>query len=74
MPQFRVPYAISGEMTIRADDALHAEELFNRKTIAELALAGELQSDDPEEIPRDTEGALIDRHWDRMKEPTAGSA
>lgn len=68
MPRFKVPFEITGAVEIVADDATHARELFGRKPLAFIADHGDLQSFDPEEIPRDVEGELADKHWDRMKE------
>ena len=68
MPRFKVPFEITGSVEIVADDAAHAQELFESMRLSSIADHGELQSYDPEEIPRDVEGELADKHWDRMKE------
>ena len=71
MPRFKVPFEITnGCVEIAADDAKHANELLGRMTLNQLSSWGELDVGDPEEIPRDVEGELADKHWDRMKEDT----
>lgn len=68
MPRFKVPFEITGSVEIVADDAKHAQQLFDAMTVEQMAGQGALESFDPEEIPRDVEGEQIDRHWDRVKE------
>ena len=70
MPRFKVPFEITGAVEIVADDATHAGELFGRMRLSSIVDHGALQSFEPEEIPRDVEGELADKHWDRMKEDT----
>lgn len=68
MPKFKIHYEITGELEITADDAHHAQEQFDRFTKEQLARRGELESFEPEDVPRDTDGEQIDRHWNRVKE------
>ena len=70
MPRFKVPFEITGSVEIVADDATHAREIFEGMRLSSIVDHGDLQSFDPEEIPRDVEGELADKHWDRMKEDT----
>lgn len=68
MPKFNVPFTIAGAVPITADDARHAQEIFNTLSLYEIADRGNLESFDPDELPREDEAILADRHWDRVKE------
>ena len=70
MPKFKVPFEITGAVEIVAENATHAQEIFESMRLSSIADHGDLESFDPEEIPRDVEGELADKHWDRMKEDT----
>lgn len=68
MPKFKKSFEITGEVEVVADDPHHAQALFDRMTKEQWAANGELETFEIEEIPRDRDGELADKHWNRVKE------
>lgn len=66
MPKFEVTGRFKIEVT--AEDPDHALKLTYPMTLSDISTKGELETDEPDLIPRDVEGEKADRHWNRVKE------
>lgn len=66
MPKFRIPFDITGEVVIAADNEAHAKQLFDAMPLAEVAKQGEFTADDPEYIEPDHAGEAADAGYDAL--------
>jgi hypothetical protein len=63
-------YAVHVEIAavaIAADTEEHAKELARAMTVSALSEIGDLDIQ-ADAVPEDRDGALADRHWDRVKD------
>jgi len=66
MPKFRIPFDITGEVVLTADNEAHAQQLFNAIPLEQVAKSGEFTADDPELIEPDHSGEAADAGYDFM--------